>query len=384
MKKIAIVLAVLAAASCTRHHLNYQSSHENGTGNDDVYPAPQAQSSGGGGGADYSAANNNNYTNYNSGNGIPVDYNTPSYQTFYDGLSPYGSWINNQAYGYVWVPNAGAGFTPYGTNGNWVYTSYGWTWNSGYDWGWAPFHYGNWYLDPVYGWIWVPGYQWAPAWVAWGSYNGYYGWAPVEPGAMVSSGYSPPVSSWRFVPAQNITSANVANYYANNVVSSRSDITLISNASTYENHTYFSGPQREDVEQATSARIKTAVIHEAEKPVVTTSNPNNLSLYRPVINPASAKTAAPAKVTPVENLKPVTQSGEPVYNHSAPKPAAQQNHAQPASEPVEEEQPASNRQQHSNNNKLQQAPKQGNNYKPKSNQPQQKPGQQTQTQQKKG
>ncbi|HEV3324551.1 MAG TPA: DUF6600 domain-containing protein, partial [Puia sp.] len=45
-----------------------------------------------------------------------------SYQSFYDALSPYGQWINNPQYGYVWMPNVGPDFKPYSTNGNWVYT----------------------------------------------------------------------------------------------------------------------------------------------------------------------------------------------------------------------------------------------------------------------
>src|ERR1700753_4063045 len=51
-----------------------------------------------------------------------------SYQTFYDALSPYGEWINNPEYGYVWMPNAGPDFKPYVTNGDWAYTDEGWAW----------------------------------------------------------------------------------------------------------------------------------------------------------------------------------------------------------------------------------------------------------------
>ena len=31
------------------------------------------------------------------------DYNSPSFQTFYDALSPYGTWVQNPNYGYVWL-----------------------------------------------------------------------------------------------------------------------------------------------------------------------------------------------------------------------------------------------------------------------------------------
>ncbi len=40
-----------------------------------------------------------------------------SFQVFYDDLSPYGTWVDNPDYGYVWVPRVSSGFTPYGTNG---------------------------------------------------------------------------------------------------------------------------------------------------------------------------------------------------------------------------------------------------------------------------
>src|ERR1017187_5993868 len=61
----------------------------------------------------------------------------PTYQSFYDQLSPYGSWINYPGYGYVWVPNnMDPSFSPYLTNGHWVYTDMGWAWVSDFDWGW--------------------------------------------------------------------------------------------------------------------------------------------------------------------------------------------------------------------------------------------------------
>src|SRR5882757_3247585 len=90
-----------------------------------------------------------------------------SYQTFYDDLSPYGEWVNDAQYGYVWVPNVDQGFQPYYTDGRWVMTEYGNTWVSDYTWGWAPFHYGRWTYDEYYGWIWLPDTEWGPAWVTW-------------------------------------------------------------------------------------------------------------------------------------------------------------------------------------------------------------------------
>src|SRR5690606_29836750 len=80
-----------------------------------------------------------------------------SFQTFYNELSPYGNWISDPDYGYVWAPNVGNDFRPYYTNGRWAMTDYGNMWVSNYNWGWAPFHYGRWTHNPFYGWIWIPG-----------------------------------------------------------------------------------------------------------------------------------------------------------------------------------------------------------------------------------
>ena len=50
----------------------------------------------------------------------PVAPPVVSYQSFYDDLAPYGTWVNYPGYGYVWMPNAGPDFMPYNTNGNWM------------------------------------------------------------------------------------------------------------------------------------------------------------------------------------------------------------------------------------------------------------------------
>ena len=127
---------------------------------------------------------------------------------FRPALSPYGQWVDVPDYGLVWRPYpsvVGADFTPYGTEGHWVYTNAGWLWSSGYSWGWAPFHYGNW----VYaggGWAWIPGRVWAPAWVQWRSGGGYTGWAPMGPAGVVV--VRAPVT-YVYVQNNNFTAVNV-------------------------------------------------------------------------------------------------------------------------------------------------------------------------------
>lgn len=109
---------------------------------------------------------------------------------FYDGLSPYGEWIDC-SYGECWAPRGvDAGWQPY-SNGEWIYTRYGWTWVSNDPWGGDPYHYGTWAFVGGYGWVWVPGTVWAPAWVTWSYSDRYVGWAPMPPTVTFgSSGYS--------------------------------------------------------------------------------------------------------------------------------------------------------------------------------------------------
>src|SRR5262245_10023812 len=103
-----------------------------------------------------------------------------TYQVFYDALAPYGKWLYDKQYGYVWAPSE-TNFRPYYSNGYWVMTDAGTTWFSNYPWGWAPFHYGRWVHDALYKWIWIPGNKWASAWVVWKTDGQYAGWVPILP-----------------------------------------------------------------------------------------------------------------------------------------------------------------------------------------------------------
>jgi hypothetical protein len=101
---------------------------------------------------------------------------------FYDGLAPYGDWVEMPDYGWSWAPRVDNGWRPY-TRGQWVMTDDGWYWDSDEEFGWAAYHYGRWVDDPYYGWVWIPGTDWAPAWVSWRHGHGYTGWAPLPPRA---------------------------------------------------------------------------------------------------------------------------------------------------------------------------------------------------------
>jgi hypothetical protein len=131
---------------------------------------------------------------------------------FYGALAPYGTWIDDAAYGWVWLPSpaiVGADFFPYMTGGRWLYTDAGWMFDSSYSWGWAPFHYGRWAFDAGVGWMWVPGDEWGPAWVDWRWNAGYVGWAPLPPRV---GAREEPRSHWIVVAAGDLTRPQLAGH----------------------------------------------------------------------------------------------------------------------------------------------------------------------------
>ncbi|HEY5462346.1 MAG TPA: DUF6600 domain-containing protein [Hanamia sp.] len=242
------------------------------------------------------------YTQSNSAQNYSQQPEDISYQQFYNDLSPYGNWVNDPQYGYVWVPGI-AGFRPYSTNGNWVYTDYGWTWASNYNWGWAPFHYGRWVNDMSYGWMWIPGNEWAPAWVSWRGGGDYYGWAPLGPGMSVNiSVGSIPANNWTFVPNRYITSSRINDYY---VTPSR-NVTIINNTTIINNITvvnnsrtrpsYNSGPNATDVERYTNSKIRKINVVESNQPGSPQINNNSIRVYRPAIKQEPSTNIRPSRV----------------------------------------------------------------------------------------
>jgi hypothetical protein len=236
-----------------------------------------------------------------------------SFQVFYDELSPYGYWVDYPAYGYVWVPNVAPGFTPYATNGYWVFTDAGWTWVSNYPWGWAPFHYGRWYSDPMYGPMWVPDNEWGPGWVTWRRSEGYYGWAPMGPG----SGYNVPNDGWRFVRDRDFGRRDINNYYVN----SSGNTTIINNSTVINND---KGPERTEVEKHVGKTITPIAIKESSKPSQNLSN-DQLQIYRPQVqkNSSTGTKPAPSKVTSLKELKPATERNAETPPQKANQPAKQ-------------------------------------------------------------
>jgi hypothetical protein len=243
-----------------------------------------------------------------------------SLQVFYDDLSPYGNWVDNPDYGYVWIPQVPQGFSPYNTNGHWVFTEAGWTWVSDYSWGWAPFHYGRWYSDANYGWVWVPDTEWGPGWVSWRHSDSYYGWAPIGPGISIeiaySSGYSVPSNHWNFVRNRDFGRRNLNNYYVNN----SNNVTIINNTTVINNIqrdgrrnvSYNAGPDRAEVKQRTGTNFAPMVIRDRDKPGRPAGQKavkNELQLYRPQVARTNNQGAAPVptKVVAMKDVKPEAQ-----------------------------------------------------------------------------
>jgi len=125
---------------------------------------------------------------------------------FRSALDPYGTWVNDEKYGTVWVPNpdvVGADFKPYVTAGRWQLTQDNdWLWQSDYPFGGVVFHYGRWVWVPNTGWGWVAGRRYANAWVTWRvspDNYGYIGWAPMPPAWGWYGGFA--ISRWWYPPS---------------------------------------------------------------------------------------------------------------------------------------------------------------------------------------
>jgi hypothetical protein len=239
-----------------------------------------------------------------------------SFQVFYDQLGPYGEWVNYPNWGYVWIPDAGPDFVPYSTQGHWILTDDGWTWMSDYSWGWAPFHYGCWDYDQYYGWFWVPGNEWGPAWVTWRRSDGYYGWAPMEPGISLSAtfgrAYDVHDDHWIFVKDRDIDRADINHYYINRTDQDRvvRHSSVINNTyiDSRRHTTYVTGPAREDIQKITGRKLNPANVQEYNKPGQDLSN-GHLQIYRPVVMKTNDKEKKPAPST-ITNLKDVKQVSE--------------------------------------------------------------------------
>ena len=221
-------------------------------------------------------------------------------QEFYDQLAPYGTWVQDDYYGDVWIPNVDQDFRPYATNGYWAQTEYGNTWVSDYPWGWATFHYGRWHYDDYYGWEWIPGHHWAPAWVSWRHGGGYYSWAPLDAGISISisigGGYNAPDNYWVCAPERYMNSPQIYNYYAphTRVVNIIHNTTIVNNTYVHGKETYATGPRPADIQAITHRPVTVYKINNAGKPGAASVAHNAINIYRPAVK--AAANARPARV----------------------------------------------------------------------------------------
>ena len=236
-----------------------------------------------------------------------------SYQRFYDDLSPYGTWVENPNYGYVWIPSGISGFSPYATGGRWVLTNDGWTWDSDYPWGWAAFHYGRWDYDNASGWFWIPDNEWGPAWVSWRRSPGYYGWAPLRPGISINIAvgrdYHESNERWVFVRDRDFMRHDLGGRYINR----NRNVTMINNSTVIvnthrddtRNVTYIAGPERNEVQRVTHRTVAPVAIRETAQPGGHLGH-GEMGIYRPQVQKSSAggQTPAPSKVMKMNEVRP--------------------------------------------------------------------------------
>ena len=132
-------------------------------------------------------------------------------------LSPYSSWVEDPDFGEVWRPDTtqvGVDFTPYETDGDWVWSDAGWAFSSGMSWGWLPFHYGRWGWFGNY-WGWVPGHKWSPGAVEWRHGGGYVGWRPLSP-EIGGHRLEPHDAHWRFTAQNDFGRTQIRGHLFNN------------------------------------------------------------------------------------------------------------------------------------------------------------------------
>jgi len=251
---------------------------------------------------------------YSTSQNIAAGPTEQTYQVFYDGLAPYGTWITDAQYGYIWMPNVGIGFEPYSTNGHWVYSSVGWTWVSNYNWGWATFHYGRWTYQNGRGWLWIPGHEWGPAWVIWGNVDDYYGWAPMGPGTLVGDGWVPPSAYWNFVPRRYMYQGDLDHYIMERNERDRfsHNVNIIHNRqpNPFENPSHFDrghengkswiniGPRVEEVSSQVNRNIRPVRINEHPTPAGSVATKRDLFIYKPPIMHEEAQREFPQRPAP--------------------------------------------------------------------------------------
>jgi hypothetical protein len=246
-----------------------------------------------------------------------------TYQSFYDNLSPYGTWIDYSKYGHVWAPRLEGDFRPYATNGHWAYSGEGWAWASDYNWGWAPFHYGSWLYDDMYGWLWIPGYDWSPAWVTWGYVDNFYCWAPLMPGIDVSlqfGAWRPHSFYWNACSRDHIYDRNLSAFIEkpDQIANIANRITVINNFHTTKTHNlyYSGGPDVHEVQKYVNQKIEQTSIRDVRDINQVRHTGNVMNVYRPAIqNPGETLQQHPKQISqPTEFREADVTKSKPIIS----------------------------------------------------------------------
>jgi hypothetical protein len=236
---------------------------------------------------------------------------------FYDTLSPYGEWVDDPDYGYVWHPtNVDDNWAPY-TDGYWAYTDAGWTWVSYEDYGGVVYHYGRWAHVEDEGWVWVPGETWAPAWVSWRSNDDYVGWAPLPPeahwhadigfGFGVDAHFDIGPGCYNFVGVRDFGAPALGPVILNREqnVTIINNTTNITNITTNNTYVYNGGPSYTTLASRSSRPIPTlklvrqtdaGAIRAANGKILSRQTGNQLVVLAPHVTAPSGKLPAPPHV----------------------------------------------------------------------------------------
>ena len=136
----------------------------------------------------------------------------------------------------------------------------------------------------------VPDTEWAPAWVAWRSGGGYYGWAPLMPGMGIHSSFhfynNFPSHYWSFVPYRYVTYRQVHRHCVPRpqVVNIINHTTIVThNHTDQRRHTYFTGPTRDEIERRGGGRVTVHKVSESDCPGRTEVSRSTANFYRPEI-----------------------------------------------------------------------------------------------------
>jgi hypothetical protein len=252
---------------------------------------------------------------------------------FYNDLSPYGTWVSLEGYGWCWQPRTvvvSHSWRPYCDGGHWVYSDAGWFWQSDYSWGWAPFHYGRWYQHPRCGWVWTPDRVWGPAWVTWRSGGDACGWAPLPPhadfdlrlgwryngvsvGASFDFGLG--IGAFAFVGFGDFCSHDLNHHYLPpaRVRTIYRQTTVINNYVVVNNSIVHRGIPIERVTAASRVPVPRATVRDLPAGSARTPSRSASVVYRPQLQ-------APAR--PVHMVAQKVDSGHPVIQHAPIAPVS--------------------------------------------------------------